>query len=209
MAGCNSCASDNTTDAERNNPLFRRILWIALLSNAAMFFVEIAGSIASGSISLQADALDFFGDTVNYGITLFVIAMALHVRAKAALFKSATMAIFGLWVIGSAIYRAYTGSVPDPIVMGTIGLSALAVNVVVALLLFRYRSGDSNMRSIWLCSRNDAFGNIAVMLAAGGVIATDTGWPDLAVAALIAALSLSAALEVMKHALTELRTESQ
>ncbi|WP_417221989.1 cation transporter [Amphritea sp.] len=209
MAGCNSCASDNTTDAERNNPLFRRILWIALLSNAAMFFVEIAGSIASGSISLQADALDFFGDAVNYGITLFVIAMALHVRAKAALFKSATMAIFGLWVIGSAIYRAYTGSVPDPIVMGTIGLSALAVNVVVALLLFRYRSGDSNMRSIWLCSRNDAFGNIAVMLAAGGVIATDTGWPDLAVAALIAALSLSAALEVMKHALTELRTESQ
>lgn len=209
MAGCNSCASDNTTDAERNNPLFRRILWVALLSNAVMFFVEIAGSIASGSISLQADALDFFGDAVNYGITLSVIAMALHVRAKAALFKSATMAIFGLWVIGSAIYRAYTSSVPDPIVMGTIGMAALGVNLVVALLLFRYRSGDSNMRSIWLCSRNDAFGNIAVMLAAGGVIATDTGWPDLAVAALIAALSLSAALEVMKHALTELHTEQQ
>ncbi|MBU2964231.1 cation transporter [Amphritea sp. 2_MG-2023] len=209
MAGCNSCACDNTTDTERNNPLFRRILWIALLSNAVMFFVEIVGSIASGSISLQADALDFFGDAVNYGITLFVIAMALHVRAKAALFKSATMAAFGLWVIGSAIYRAYTGSTPDPIVMGTIGMSALVVNAVVALLLFRYRSGDSNMRSIWLCSRNDALSNIAVMMAAGGVLATDTGWPDLAVAALIAALSLSAALEVMKHALTELRTEQQ
>lgn len=209
MAGCHSCTSDKTTDAERNNPLFRRILWIALLSNTVMFFVEIAGSIASGSIALQADALDFFGDAVNYGITLSVIAMALHVRAKAALFKSATMAMFGLWVIGSAIYRAYTGSVPDPMMMGAIGMSALAVNLVVALLLFRYRSGDSNMRSIWLCSRNDALGNIAVMLAAGGVIATNTGWPDLAVAALIAALSLSAALEVMKHALTELRTEQQ
>ncbi|MDO6565400.1 cation transporter [Amphritea sp. 1_MG-2023] len=206
MAGCHSCASDNSTEAERNNPLFRHIIWIALLSNATMIFIEIAASYASGSISLQADALDFFGDAVNYGITLFVIAMALHTRAKAALFKSATMAAFGLWVISSAIYRAYTDSTPYPI-MGTIGMSALAMNVVVAVLLFRYRSDDSNMRSIWLCSRNDAFGNIAVMCAAGGVLATNIDWPDLIVAGLIAGLNLSAAIQVMRQALTELRTE--
>ena len=113
MAGCNSCASESATDTERQNPLFRRILWFALASNAVMFVVELVGSIISGSVSLQADALDFFGDAVNYGITLFVLGMALHTRAKAALIKSATMAAFGLWVIGSAVYRAAIGTVPD------------------------------------------------------------------------------------------------
>jgi len=207
MAGCNSCASDNATDSERSNPIFRRILWFALISNALMFVVELAGSLISGSVSLQADALDFFGDAVNYGITLFVLGMTLQVRAKAALFKSATMAAFGLWVIGSAIYRAAVGTVPDAAVMGVIGMLALLVNVAVALMLFRYRSGDSNMRSIWLCSRNDALGNIAVMLAAGGVFATATGWPDILVAGLIAGLNLSAAAHVFRQASSELRSE--
>jgi Co/Zn/Cd efflux system component len=172
-----------------------------------MFVVELIASFVSGSVSLQADALDFFGDAVNYGITLFVLGMALHARAKAALFKSATMAAFGLWVIGSAVYRAATGAVPDAAVMGIIGMLALLVNVGIAVMLYRHRSGDSNMRSIWLCSRNDALGNIAVMLAAGGVFATATGWPDILVAALIAGLNLSAAAHVLRQALAELRSE--
>ena len=209
MAGCNACASESATDAERANPLFRRILWFALASNAVMFAVEFIASFISGSVSLQADALDFFGDAVNYGITLFVLGMGLHARAKAALFKSATMAAFGLWVIGSAVYRATTGSVPDAEIMGVIGMLALSVNAGVAVMLYRYRSGDSNSRSIWLCSRNDALGNIAVMLAAGGVFATATGWPDIVVAALIAGLNLSAAAHVLRQAVAELQSERE
>lgn len=134
-------------------------------------------------------------------------SVTLHARAKAALFKSATMAAFGLWVIGNAVYRVSIGTAPDAAVMGAIGMLALLVNVVVALMLFRYRSGDSNMRSIWLCSRNDAFGNIAVMLAAGGVFATNAGWPDLLVATLIAGLNLSAAIHILRQAVAELRIE--
>ena len=207
MAGCNSCVSDSVTEHERQKPLFRRILWFALLSNAIMFIVELVTSLISGSVSLQADALDFFGDAVNYGITLFVLGMTLQTRAKAALFKSGTMAAFGLWVIGSAIYRMAIGTVPDASVMGFIAMIALLVNLSVALMLFRYRSGDSNMRSIWLCSRNDALGNIAVILAAGGVFATATGWPDILVAALIAGLNLSAAVQVFRHAWAEIRND--
>lgn len=205
MAACSDCASENAAPGDRDNPVFRRILWFALVSNAVMFLVEILASLVSGSVSLQADALDFFSDAVNYGISILVVGMALQVRAKAALFKSATMAVFGLWVIGSAVYRSVTGSVPDAAVMGLIGMLALLVNIVVAVLLFRYRGGDSNMHSIWLCSRNDALGNIAVMFAAAGVFATATGWPDILVAALIAGLNLSAALRVMRQALAELR----
>ena len=207
MSGCDTCAAVSAADAERQDPLFRRVLWLALVSNTVMCAVEVVASFMSGSVSLQADALDFFGDAVNYGITLFVLGMALGARAKAALFKSATMAAFGLWVIGSAVYRATLGATPDAAVMGGIGLLALLVNLGVAVLLFRYRSGDSNMRSIWLCSRNDALGNIAVMLAAGGVFATATAWPDILVAALIAGLNLSAAAHVLRQALAELQSK--
>ena len=191
------------------DPRFRRILWVALVSNAAMFVVELAASLVSGSVALQADALDFFGDSANYAITLFVLSLSLQARSKAALFKAATMAAFGTWVIGSAIYRALTESVPDAAVMGAIGFVALLVNVGVAVLLFSYRDGDSNRRSIWLCSRNDAIGNIAVMLAASGVFLTGTGWPDVAVAAIIAALNLSAAYQVFRQARGELQQWNQ
>lgn len=202
MAGCTHCEPN----AEQGqDPRFRNILWLALIFNAIMFVVELVASVFSGSVSLQADALDFFGDAANYGISLFVLGMSLKARSSAALFKGATMALFGLWVIGSAIYRAMVGTVPDAAVMGGVGLLALAVNVGVALLLFRYRSGDSNMRSIWLCSRNDALGNIAVMLAASGVFMTATGWPDIAVAAIIAGLNISAAIQVFQQALAERR----
>ncbi|WP_426416514.1 cation transporter [Aestuariirhabdus sp. LZHN29] len=187
------------------NPQFRRVLWFALASNGMMFIVELGASFYSGSISLQADALDFFGDSINYGLSLLVLGMSLQVRAKAALFKGATMALFGCWVIGSAIYRIGSEKVPDPEIMGVIGLMALAVNVLVAVMLFRYRSGDSNMRSIWLCSRNDALANIAVMGAAVGVFTTASGWPDLVVAAVIAGLNVSAAIQVVRQAQLELK----
>ena len=202
MSDC--CAASVTTEA-RNDPRFRRVLWVALIANALMFGVEIVASFISGSVSLQADALDFFGDAANYGISLFVLGLSLQARSKAALFKGATMAAFGLWVLGSALYRTMAQTVPDAVFMGAMGLLALVVNVGVALMLFRYRRGDSNMRSIWLCSRNDALGNIAVMLAASGVFLTATGWPDILVAVIIATLNISAAWQVFGQARGELR----
>ena len=206
MAGCHHCASDDITDNQRKNPLFRRILWIALISNAVMFVAEIIASVISSSVSLQADALDFFADSVNYAITLAVSAMALLTRARAALFKAMSMGLFGVFVIASAIYHHLASSVPDHQVMAPLAVIALVVNVAVALLLYRYRAGDSNMRSIWLCSRNDAIGNIAVLAAAGGVMISASGWPDILVALLIATLSLSAAFQIFKQAGEELRS---
>jgi len=206
MPGCTDCPSD-VARRDSADPIFRRVLWIALLANLAMFFVEIVASQIGDSMSLQADALDFFGDSANYAISLFVAGMVLTARAKASLFKGASMALFGTWVIGSAVYRAFTGSEPDAATMGSIAFIALIVNVAVSVLLYRYRGGDSNMRSIWLCSRNDAIGNIAVMVAALGVFASASRWPDLFVAAIIAALNLSAAVQVFRLARQELRTE--
>ena len=166
MQGCTSCPSDAAKGSEQIDPIFRRILWVALIVNGGMFIVEIIASQISDSVSLQADALDFFGDAANYAISLFVLGMALHLRARAALFKGITMAAFGLYVIINAGYRAFIGSTPEPTIMSVVAVFALLANVGVALLLYRYRSGDSNMRSIWLCSRNDAIGNLAVLAAA-------------------------------------------
>ena len=202
MSGCNDCVS--STDGH-GSPLFRRVLWLALIANFTMFVVEVAASRMSDSLALQADALDFFGDSANYAISLFVAGMALSVRARASLFKSATMACFGLFVIGSALYRAIAGSEPEPITMGTVAVIALAVNVGVAALLFRFRNGDSNRQSIWLCSRNDAIGNLAVITAALGVAASTSRWPDLAVAAIIASLNFSSSIRVVRLAREELR----
>ena len=202
MAGCNDCASSNMDAAD---PVLRRVLWIAFIANLTMFGVEIVASYWGDSMALQADALDFLGDAANYAISLFVLGMALRVRAYAALFKALSMAAFGLWVIGSAVHRALTGSEPDPATMGTVAGLALAVNVGVAVMLFRFRSGDSNLRSIWLCSRNDAIGNVAVMVAAGGVFALGSRWPDLLVAIIIAGLNLWAAVQVVRQASEELR----
>ena len=203
MPGCNDCAPSSLD--ELDNPLFRRVLWIALVANFSMFVVEVVASNISDSLALQADALDFFGDGANYAISLFVVGMALSVRAKASLFKGATMACFGTWVFASAVYRAAVGSEPEPITMGAIASLALIVNLSVAALLFRYRNGDSNRQSIWLCSRNDAIGNLAVMVAAFGVAASTSRWPDLGVAAIIAGLSISSAIRVVKLARAELQ----
>ena len=202
MPACDHCASSETGATD---PRFRRILWLALAINALMFLVELTASWLSGSMALQADALDFLGDSFNYAISLAVVGMGLRARARAALVKGATMAAFGLWVVASTAYRLWAGvPPPDASVMGVVGLLALAANVGVAIALFRYRGGDSNMRSIWLCSRNDALGNIAVIGAAAGVFATGSHLPDLLVAAMVAGLSLSAAVQVTRQAMGEL-----
>jgi cation diffusion facilitator family transporter len=198
-----SCCSPPPPSAD---PAYRRILWIALLLNAAMFVVEIAGGLRSGSVSLLADAIDFFGDAANYGLSLAVLSMALTVRARAALLKAASMAGFGVFVLGRTLWSALHGEPPQALTMGAVALLALAVNAAVAWMLYRYREGDSNMRSVWLCSRNDAFGNIAVALAALGVFGTGAAWPDLLVAVGMAALALSGAWSVMRQARRELRT---
>lgn len=183
---------------------YRRILWVALVINAAMFGIEVVGGLAAASTSLQADALDFLGDAGNYAISLFVLNMAVTWRARAALLKGLTMGIFGLWVIGITIANLISGTVPEPFTMGWVGALALTANVIVAVLLYAFREGDSNMRSVWLCSRNDAIGNIAVLLAALGVFGTGTAWPDLAVASIMAGLGLSASVQVIRAARKEL-----
>jgi Co/Zn/Cd efflux system component len=170
-----------------------------------MFLVEIGAGLAAGSASLQADALDFFGDAANYAISLMVVGLALRYRATAALAKGATMGLFGLWVIGTVIWHATHGTLPSALTMGAVGIAALVANVVSFGLLWAYRSGDANMRSAWICTRNDVFGNFAVLLAALGVFGTGTGWPDITVAAIMATLALQGAAVVIRHSLAELR----
>lgn len=190
--------------AAAQSPRYRRILWTALILNAAMFVVELAGSHQASSLSLLADAIDFAGDAINYGVSLAVLGAALVWRARAAWVKAWTMMGFGAFVLGRALWSVWHGTVPEPLTMGLIGTLALAVNVGVAALLYAYREGDANMRSVWVCSRNDAIGNLAVMGAALGVAGTQTAWPDLAVAALMAALALQGGLAVRRQARAEL-----
>ena len=184
---------------------YRRVLWIVLGINAAMFLVEIGAGLAAGSASLQADALDFLGDAANYGISLFVVGMALRYRAMAAFAKGASMGVFGLWVIGVTAWHAIHGTVPSAVTMGAVGIAALLANAAVFGLLWAYRHGDANMRSVWICSRNDVLGNLAVLLAALGVFGTGTGWPDVIVAAIMAVLALQGAAVVLRQSSAELR----
>jgi Co/Zn/Cd efflux system component len=185
-------------------PGYRRVLWIALVVNALMFLVEVGGGLSAGSVSLLADAIDFFGDAGNYALSLAVLSLGVVARARAALFKAATMVLFGIAVLGRALWGVYSGTAPEPLTMGLIGTLALAANVGVAMLLYAYREGDANMRSVWLCTRNDAIGNLAVLLAAVGVFGTGTRWPDLLVAAVMAGLALAAGLSVVRQARREL-----
>jgi len=184
---------------------YRRVLWAVIAINFSMFVIEIAGGVLAGSVALQADALDFLGDSFTYAISLLVIGHAAHWRARAALFKGLTLGLMGLWVLGFTAWRVLVLGVPDAMVMGAIGFLATAANVGSALLLMRYRDGDANVRSVWLCSRNDAIGNLAVIGAAGLVALTGTAWPDLAVATIMALLFLSSAGQIIRQAQGELR----
>ena len=202
-----SCSSHGCSSATpiSQSPRYRRVLWVALFVNALMFAVELTGGLHAGSVSLLADAVDFFGDAANYAVSLLVLGMALQWRARAALLKGLSMGAFGVFVLARAAWSARTGTLPEPVTMGAIGALALVANVVVAVMLYAWRDGDANMRSVWLCSRNDALGNLAVMAAALGVFGTASAWPDLAVAVVMGVLALSAARSVVGQALAELR----
>lgn len=206
MADC--CSGACSSNKEVVNPRYRKALWVALIINTLMFLVEIVGGLKSGSVSLLADAVDFAGDAANYGLSLTVLAMGLLWRARAALVKGASMGAYGLFVLGQAAWAAMSGKPPEPFTMGAIALVALAANVTVALMLYTFRDGDANMRSVWLCSRNDAIVNVAIALAALGVLGTQTVWPDLLVAVIIAALALSASVSVIRQARNEITAVS-
>lgn len=183
---------------------YRRALWIALLVNVTLFVIEIVAGWRGRSVSLLADAIDFFGDAANYAISLLVFSLGGLWRSRTALAKGATMAAYGLFILGRTAWAAEHGTVPHAQLMGLVSIVALVANVSVALMLYRFREGDADMRSVWLCSRNDAIGNIAVLLAALAVSATGTGWPDLVVAAAMALLALVSARSVIRHARAEL-----
>jgi Co/Zn/Cd efflux system component len=185
-------------------PRYRRVLWTALLINALMFCVELLGSWRAGSLSLLADSVDFAGDALNYGVSLAVLSAALAWRSRAAVLKATCMVGFGLWVWGHALWKALHQTVPDGATMGVVGLLALCANVLVAWMLYAFREGDANMRSVWLCSRNDAIGNLLVMAAAAGVVGSGTGWPDLLVAAGMATLALHGGWQVWRQARREM-----
>ena len=197
-ANCGHCSSfDGVSDA------YKRRLWAVILLNAIMFVVEMSAGQMANSRALQADALDFFGDAVTYGISLAVIGSHLRVRSMAALFKGTSLMLMGLWVFGSTLYQVFVLDVPQAEVMGIVGFLALLTNLASVMLLVRYKDGDANVRSVWLCSRNDAIGNVAVMLAALGVWNTASAWPDLAVAGIMGGLFLSSSFQILIQARRE------
>ena len=199
MSGC--CGSGVKFDGVSGD--YKRRLWVVIALNAMMFIVEMSAGHLAKSQALQADALDFLGDALTYGISLAVIGASIRVRTNAALAKGVSLLIMGLWVFGSTMYRVLYVGVPEAQIMGVIGFLALLANLASVLLLVRYKDGDANVRSVWLCSRNDAIGNVAVLLAAIGVWGTASGWPDLIVAAIMAGLFLSSSIQIIKQSLKE------
>ncbi len=204
MAGC--CGNEVKFDGMSNE--YKRRLWIVIALNATMFVVEMTAGHYAKSQALQADALDFLGDALTYGISLAVIGASIRARTNAALAKGISLFFMGAWVFGSTVYRVFYVGVPEAEIMGIIGALALATNLASVFLLVSYKDGDANVRSVWLCSRNDAIGNVAVMIAALGVWGTATGWPDLIVAAIMASLFLSSSYQIIRQALEERHEEA-
>ena len=185
------------------DPRYKTILWVVIAINAAMFFIEMSAGKLAGSQALQADALDFLGDALTYGMSLAVIGMSLKIRSTAALIKGVSLAAMGLWVFGSTLYQVLILGVPQAGIMGGIGFLALAANLTSVLLLMKYKDGDANVRSVWLCSRNDAIGNVAVMAASVAVWFTVSAWPDLIVAGIMAGLFLRSAQLILTQSWRE------
>jgi len=184
---------------------YQRRLWIVIAINASMFLVEMAAGALAGSQALQADALDFLGDATTYAISLAVIGTSIQIRARAAILKAISLTAMALWVLVSTAYHVLILGVPRAEVMGAIGVLALAANAASVLILMRYKDGDANVRSVWLCSRNDAIGNVAVMIAALAVWSTATKWPDLIVAAIMAGLFLNSSIQILRQSFREMR----
>ncbi|GLS45866.1 cation transporter [Methylobacterium brachythecii] len=200
-----SCCSGGVPVFDGVDPRYKAVLWTVIGINGAMFVIEMVAGQIAGSQALKADALDFLADTVTYGLSLAVIGASLAVRSKAALFKGASLLLMALWVLGSTVYQTMVLGVPKAEVMGVIGVMALAANLGSVLLLRRYKDGDANVRSVWLCSRNDAIGNVVVMVAALGVWGTATAWPDLIVAAVMAGIFLTSSVQILRQAWAEHR----
>ena len=198
-----SACCDHDVKFDGVSKAYKRVLWVVIVINAAMFLLEMSAGKLAGSQALQADALDFLGDAMTYGISLAVIGMSLKVRATAAIFKGISLLAMGIWVFGSTVYQIFVLGVPKAEIMGLIGFMALAANVASVLLLMRYKDGDANVRSVWLCSRNDAVGNVAVMVASLAVWFTATAWPDLIVAVIMAGLFLRSAQLILAQAWQE------
>jgi len=208
-----SCGAETQACGCSGNPRFdgmdsayKRVLWTVIGINAAMFFVEMSAGQLAGSQALQADALDFLGDALTYGLSLAVIGMSIKVRSTAALLKGFSLLAMGIWVFGSTAYQVLILGVPSAGIMGSIGLLALVANLASVFLLMRYKDGDANVRSVWLCSRNDAIGNVAVMIASAAVWLTASAWPDLIVALLMAGLFLRSAQLILVQAWLEFRS---
>lgn len=199
MAGC--CGQDKNFDGMSN--AYKRVLWWVIGINASMFFIEMIAGFTAQSQALQADALDFLGDTLTYGISLWVIGKSLTIRSNAAMAKGYSLVVMALWVFGSTIYRLFVVNSPDAFTMGSVAIAAFTANIVSVLLLLKFKDGDANVRSVWLCSRNDAIGNLVVLAAASGVWFTGSAWSDLIVAFVLASLFLSSARQILKQALTE------
>lgn len=201
-ANCNDSHCSTSVDS----PVYRKVLWICLAANAIMFVVQIVASYFAHSVALLANSLDFLSDAANYGISIYVLGHTLSVKAKASIFKGLSLGLVGVWTAYETFRQAFDPVVPEPGIMTVVSLVALAVNVGCAVLLYRYRAGDSNAKSVWLCSRNDALGNIAVMFAAGGVFAFASVWPDVIVAAILGWLAISAAWQIVQAARKEMKT---
>ena len=206
MSAC--CSGSCSPSTPPPDGRYRRVLWAALFINSVMFGVELVSSLAAGSVSLLADSVDFLGDAANYGVSLFVLGMAVVWRSRAAYAKGVVMGVFGVLVLARSLWLGLDGHLPHAPTMGAVGLLALAANGAVAAMLYAFRNGDANMRSVWLCTRNDMIGNLAVMLAALGVFGARAAWPDIVVASIMACLGLSAAREVIRQARAELRAQA-
>jgi len=201
------CGHVSNQDFDGSSPSYKRVLILIIAINFGMFVVELLGGLSAGSMALLADSLDFLGDSATYTISLIVIGMPITTRAKAGLFKGLSLFTIAAWVLGSTVYRVFIEGVPEALTMGAIGFAALAANVISVILLLKFKDGDSNVRSVWLCSRNDAVGNVAVILAASGIAATDTAWPDLAVAGIMASLFIHSATKIVRQSWSELEAE--
>jgi Co/Zn/Cd efflux system component len=201
--GADCCAHGTTF--EGLSAEYKRRLWIVIAINASMFLVEMGAGALAGSQALQADALDFLGDATTYGISLAVLGTSIQIRARAAILKALSLTAMALWVLGSTAYHVIVLGIPRAEIMGAIGFLALAANVASVLILVRYKDGDANVRSVWLCLRNDAIGNVAVMVAALAVWGTATKWPDLLVAAIMAGLFLTSSIQILRQSFREIR----
>lgn len=198
------CCAGKVTVIDRVRERQAATLRVVLVLNGVMFAVEVTAGLIAGSIAVLADAADMLGDALVYGFSLYVLHRGPRWKAWGAMAKAVLMALFGLFVLGQILYRLSHPEVPVHELMGAVGVLALACNAACWALLWRHREDDLNMRSVWLCSRNDLIANALVLVAAAGVWALASPWPDIVAGAFIAALFARSALVVAREAHGEL-----